>query len=307
MNRSLNTVAWQVLGDIGVDKGIGYLGKMHFAGISYLDNGNSSMSIGAYGRRQSGGYGKGIFGSGKQRLYSNKTCIVSMESQYDGEVYNGNQADERVFTEDTAYMITDVLKGTLDKPYGTGYGLGLSVPAAGKTGTTNSNKDTWFCGYTKHYTTAVWVGYDTPKAMPGVYGKTYSGKIWHDFMAEINEGLPVLDWDMPATVSLWNVTSTGEKTDAETGRKDLFSSVLESAARANGSKWKAEEERKKQEAQVQKNLEASQQARQAVEQTVSSLQSLIGELSAGTPGQLHRRKDKYRLQPFRPAFRHRIL
>ena len=99
-------------------------------------------------------------------------------------------------------------------------------------------------------------------------------------MSRINDGLPVLDWDMPATVSLRNVDSTGEKTDAETGRKDLFSSVAESAAKANGSKWKEEEERKKQEAQAQRELEASQEARQAVEQTVSALQSLIGELSA---------------------------
>ena len=179
-------------------------------------------------------------------------------------------------------MITDVLKGTLDKPYGTGNGLGLGVPAAGKTGTTNSNKDTWFCGYTKHYTTAVWVGYDTPKAMPGVYGKTYSGKIWQEFMTGINNGLPVMDWDMPATVSLKNVDSTGEKTDAETGRKDLFSSVAEQTAKANGSKWKEEEDRKKVEAQAQRDLESSQAAKQAVEQTVSSLQSLIGELSALT-------------------------
>ncbi len=281
LNRSLNTVAWQVLGDIGVDKGISYLGKMHFAGISYLDNGNSSMSIGGFteGARVVD-MARGYSVLANQGLYSNKTCIVSLESQYDGEIYNGNQADERIFTEDTAYMITDVLKGTLDKPYGTGNGLGLGVPAAGKTGTTNSNKDTWFCGYTKHYTTAVWVGYDTPKAMPGVYGKTYSGKIWQEFMSRINDGLPVLDWDMPATVSLRNVDSTGEKTDAETGRKDLFSSVAESAAKANGSKWKEEEERKKQEAQAQRELEASQEARQAVEQTVSALQSLIGELSA---------------------------
>ncbi|GLC79147.1 transglycosylase domain-containing protein [Lacrimispora brassicae] len=280
LNRSLNTVAWQVLEDIGANTGIGYLGKMHFAGLSYLDNGNSSMSIGGFteGARVVD-MAKGYSVLANKGMYSNKTCIVSLQSQYDGEIYNGNQADERIFTEDTAYMITDVLKGTLEKSYGTGYGLGLGIPAAGKTGTTNSNKDTWFCGYTKHYTTAIWVGYDTPKAMPGVYGKTYSGKIWHDFMAEINSGLPVQDWDMPATVSLWNVDSRGEKTDASTGNKDLFSSVAESAARSNGNKWKEEEDRKKLESQVQKNLEASQQARQAVEQAAASLQSLIGELT----------------------------
>ena len=61
-------------------------------------------------------------------------------------------------------MLTDILKGTMTSPYGTGRGLELDngMPAAGKTGTTNSSKDTWFCGYTRYYTTAVWVGYDIP-------------------------------------------------------------------------------------------------------------------------------------------------
>lgn len=281
LNRSLNTVAWQVLDDIGVDTGIRYLGKMHFAGLSYLDNGNSSMSIGGFteGARIVD-MAKGYSVLANEGMYSNNTCITGIISQYDGEVYNGNQADERIFTQDTAYMITDVLKGTLDKSYGTGYGLGLDVPAAGKTGTTNSNKDTWFCGYTKYYTTAVWVGYDTPKAMPGVYGKTYSGGIWHDIMAEINSGLPAQDWDMPATVSLWNVNSIGEKATGETGVKDLFSSVAEAAAKSDANKWKEEEDRKESESLAQKNWESMQASQQAVEQAVAQLQALIGELNA---------------------------
>lgn len=281
LNRSLNTVAWQVLGDIGVDVGIHYLGRMHFAGISYLDNGNISMSIGGFteGARVVD-MAKGYSVLANKGMYSNNTCITSIISQYDGEVFNSAQPDERIFTEDTAYMITDVLKGTLEKPYGTGYGLGLSVPAAGKTGTTNSNKDTWFCGYTKYYTTAVWVGYDTPKAMPGVYGKTYAGKIWQDFMAGIHEGLPALDWDMPSTVSLCSVDSRGEKATYETGTKDLFSSVAEATAKADEKKWKENEEKKKSESRAQMQQEAAQAQRQAAEQNASQLQALIGELNA---------------------------
>lgn len=281
LNRSLNTVAWQVLADIGVNTGIRYLGKMHFAGLSYMDNGNSSMSIGGFteGARVED-MARGYSVLANKGMYSSNTCISSIISQYDGEIYHADLQKERIFTEDTAYMITDILKGTLDKPYGTGYGLGLDIPAAGKTGTTNDSKDTWFCGYTKYYTTAVWVGYDTPKAMHGIYGKTYAGRIWHDFMAQINNGLPAQDWEMPSTVSLCNVDSLGEKTTAETGLKDLFSSVAEAAARADAGKWKDEEERKKLEAQAQKELEAAQAAKQAVEQTVTGLQSLIGELNA---------------------------
>lgn len=245
LNRSLNTVAWQVLDDIGPDTGISYLGKLHFAGLSYLDNGNLSMSIGGFtdGARVVD-MAKGYSALANQGSFSNRTCIREIISQYDGDVYNHNQADEQVFTPDTAYMITDILKGTISLPYGTGYGLSLPIPSAGKTGTTNDNKDTWFCGYTKYYTTAVWVGYDIPKPMPGIYGKTYAGKIWRDFMKPCHDGLPSADWEMPSTVSLQNIKSDGEKTSSVTGRKDLFSSVLERKAAENMTEKQAQDIRK---------------------------------------------------------------
>ena len=89
------------------------------------------------------------------------------------------------------------------------------MPAAGKTGTTNSSKDTWFCGYTRYYTTAVWVGYDIPRAMPGIYGSTYAGKIWKRVMDQIHVGKEPLDWERPTTVA--------EQTDEATGITDLVS------------------------------------------------------------------------------------
>lgn len=252
LNRSLNTVAWQVLDDIGVDTGIDYLGKLHFASLNYLDNGNISMSIGGFtdGARVVD-MAKGYSVLANEGMYSYRTCIIDIISQYDGNVYR-EQPDESVFTADTAYMITDILKGTLSLPYGTGYGLGLKIPAAGKTGTTNDNKDTWFCGYTKHYTTAVWVGYDTPRAMPGVYGKTYSGKIWQDFMKQCNDGLPAEDWVMPATVSMQPITEDGEKSTTPTGREDLFSSIAD--AKASGKL--AERQQRDLKRSVEKSLSA---------------------------------------------------
>ena len=276
--RSLNTVAWQVLQDIGVETGMSYLEKMHFIGLTYQDNGNPSMSIGGFteGARVVD-MAKGYYVLANGGVYSNKTCIIGIESQYEGEIYNAGQEDERIFTEDTAYMITEVLKGSLQMPYGTGYGLGLTVPAAGKTGTTNDNKDAWFCGYSKYYTTAVWMGYDNPKAMAGVYGKTYSGKIWHDFMEQIHSGFSPEDWTKPETVSYFYVSAMGEKADYDTGARDLFSSVAEASARANGKKWKEEEERKKLEAQA---MQARQASRQALENAVLELEAIIGELQA---------------------------
>ena len=93
------------------------------------------------------------------------------------------------------------------------------MPAAGKTGTTNSSKDTWFCGYTPYYTAAVWVGYDIPRNMPGIYGATYAGKIWKNVMDEIHQGLPPLDWEQPDTVE--------RRADETNGIEDYFSTTAQ--------------------------------------------------------------------------------
>lgn len=281
LNRSLNTVAWQILSDMGVDYGMDYLKKMHFDGLSYMDNGNISMSIGGFtegARIVDMARGYSVLANGG--MYSNNTCITGINSQYEGDVFQENQPEERIFTEDTAYIATDVLKGTLNQPYGTGRGLGLNIPAAGKTGTTNSSKDTWFCGYTKYYTTAVWVGYDTPKPMPGIYGKTYAGKIWHNFMAECNKGLPAQDWEMPSTVAYYYVDSKGEKTNQNTGKKDLFSSVAEQKALSDTKKWEQEQKLKAQNAQLA-NAQASAAASAAEQaQAAADLGALINEIKA---------------------------
>ena len=118
--------------------------------------------------------------------YRAPTCIVKILDADGNEIYAPAQTEEAVYKQNAARMMTDVLKGVITS--GTAHGLGLgSMPAAGKTGTTNSSKDTWFCGYTRYYTTAIWVGYDIPRNMPGIYGATYAGRIWKSVMDQIHE------------------------------------------------------------------------------------------------------------------------
>ncbi len=66
--------------------------------------------------------------------------------------------------------------------------LGLTVPAAGKTGTTDDYKDAWFVGYTSSLTTGVWVGFDQPqRIMNRGYGSTLALPIWVDFVEEASK------------------------------------------------------------------------------------------------------------------------
>ena len=226
LNRSLNTVAWQILTDIGVDYGLNYLGEMEFQKLTYIDNGVPSLSIGGFTNGvRVGDMAKAYSTLANGGVYNDQTCIRRIDHEHNGELTKNLKAHSQVvYQQDSAYMLTDILKGTLTESYGTGYGLALEndMPAAGKTGTTNSSKDTWFCGYTRYYTTAIWVGYDTPRAMPGIYGKTYAGKIWKQVMDQIHEGKEPLDWEQPATVEM--------TTDSKSGITDLFSATLHERA-----------------------------------------------------------------------------
>ncbi|NVD42177.1 penicillin-binding protein 1A [Ensifer sp. HO-A22] len=111
----------------------------------------------------------------------------------------------------TAYQITLMMRGVVER--GTARNVAtLGVPIAGKTGTTNDEKDVWFVGFTPNIVTGVFLGYDTPKPMG--YGETGGGlaaPIFIDFMKVALQGKPVADFHAPAGM-------TFQAVDRKTGR-----------------------------------------------------------------------------------------
>lgn len=86
----------------------------------------------------------------------------------------------------TAYYMLDCMQAVTS--YGTASGTTISgVETAGKTGTTTSNTDIWFCGVTPEYSAAVWVGYEHNYTLDGLYGRTAAG-IWKTVMTRVHEG-----------------------------------------------------------------------------------------------------------------------
>lgn len=212
VGRSINTIAWQVLDTITPAYGMSFLDKLHFHNLSYVDNDNLSLSLGGFteGVRVVD-MAKGYSTLANNGNYSERTCIQKIEHVSEGTVYKSGDDTEKVYTEDAAWMMTDVLKGVLEENYGTGRALKLdnNQIAAGKTGTTNSSKDVWFCGYTKYYTTVVWAGYDTPRAMPGVTGASLPGVIWKNFMNQIHKNKEPEDFVAPSGIFLAKYDSKG--------------------------------------------------------------------------------------------------
>lgn len=86
----------------------------------------------------------------------------------------------------TAYYMLECLQNVT--AYGTASGTQISgVQTAGKTGTTTSNTDIWFCGVTPQYSAAVWVGYEHNYTLNGLYGRNAAG-IWLAVMQKVHEG-----------------------------------------------------------------------------------------------------------------------
>ena len=73
-------------------------------------------------------------------------------------------SNEKVISEETAYQMTSILQGAVER--GTAKKLrSLNVPLAGKTGTTNDNYDAWFIGFSSNLVIGVYIGYDNPKTL----------------------------------------------------------------------------------------------------------------------------------------------
>ena len=195
VERSVNIIAWKLYTELTPEKGLQYLKNMNFSKISSSDYRPATAL---------GGFTNGVsaleMASGYAALendgnFRNPTCIVKILDADGNEVYVSNQEEIPVYKKNAARMMTDVLKGVITSPNGTGRGLGLgAMPCAGKTGTTNDHKDGWFVGYTRYYTTSVWVGYDMPKELKNLSGSTYPGSIWQEFMKQAHEGLEPLEF-----------------------------------------------------------------------------------------------------------------
>jgi penicillin-binding protein 1A len=107
-------------------------------------------------------------------------CAAASLPRGDGLTVTSDR--ERVMDAITAYQLTSMLEGVVQR--GTARGINLPVPVAGKTGTTNDAKDVWFIGYTSTIVAGCYIGYDTPKSLGNVSGGGFCGPVFESFMGE---------------------------------------------------------------------------------------------------------------------------
>ncbi|WP_298186563.1 penicillin-binding protein 1A [uncultured Pseudomonas sp.] len=209
--RSRNLVSIRLLQDLGIDSTLSYIERFGFEKKDLPPN--LSLALGTasltpmeiaegWSVFASGGYktepylieriedrtGKQLFNANPAQTPASATLRAERGNT---EQLNGDEQAlpepvlaEQIIDERTAYIMTSLLQDVIKR--GTGrraMALGRD-DLAGKTGTTNESKDSWFSGYNADYITTVWAGFDQPESLGrNEYGGTVALPIWMSYMA----------------------------------------------------------------------------------------------------------------------------
>ncbi len=175
IRESLNASAAQVVLKLGLDKSYDFLadrlnmtlveGKNGDENLAALSMG--AMTYGVYLEDMVGGYGAIASGG----VYHEPISYTKVETQSGQVVLENSQEGERVCTAESAWLMQDLLVDGVQN--GLAAGGKLSVPLAGKTGTSNFNYDKWYAGYTPYFAAAIWVGFDEEQSL------TTNGVSWN--------------------------------------------------------------------------------------------------------------------------------
>lgn len=139
----------------------------------------------------------GVFANGGFKV--EPYAIERVESSRGTILYEAKKAKtSKVLNINTAATMTAIMKTVITN--GTGRSANIGKPAAGKTGTTDNNKDAYFIGFTPDVVTGVWVGNDDNSQMGGVYGSTVPAKIWKDIMLVATAPYGNSDFEYPEII-----------------------------------------------------------------------------------------------------------
>ncbi len=209
ITRSMNIVTVKTLQEIGVDLGYQYAEDF---GFTTLDENDKNLGISL------GGLTKGVTNLELTSAYAaianqGEYIAPSFYTQvldHDGNVILDNTKTKkrhRVIKEETAWLLTDAMKDVMTAGTGTRAYFGNGMAQAGKSGTTTSNRDALFAGYTPYYTCVVWGGYDDNSKQMGGAGTSYPKNLWRSVMKRVHENLESKDFEKPKGITQATVCS----------------------------------------------------------------------------------------------------
>jgi len=202
--HSRNVITVKLLEHIGVDYAASYATNM---GITSPLDKNLAMALGSSSvTLQEMVRAYGVLANGGKRV---TPYFIKKIVDRTGHVFEQAQiVEEQVIDPKIAFLTTYVLQDAVARGTGTRV-KSIGRPVAGKTGTTNSNRDAWFMGYTPTHVTGVWVGFDkeTTLRREEVGGRA-AAPIWLYFMSKFLAGTPSKSFPVPDGIIFHNVDSS---------------------------------------------------------------------------------------------------
>ncbi|HET7558979.1 MAG TPA: penicillin-binding transpeptidase domain-containing protein, partial [Limnochordia bacterium] len=200
LEESINVVAVKLLAKVGVNNVINLAKQMGITTFVSPNDNNLALALGGLTRGVSllqltEAYG--VFAN--QGIRVEPYAIEKVVDANGNVIYQAKPQRTLVLDEQIAYLITDMMRGVVER--GTGIRANIGRPVAGKTGTADDYKNAWFVGFTPDVVTGIWMGDDENKPMTypnyGNVGSSLPAQIWGDYMGQALASTPVDNFVRP--------------------------------------------------------------------------------------------------------------
>lgn len=219
IEQSLNIVTVKTLTQITPQLGFDYLQNFGFTTLVDREERNGQIVSDIGQPLALGGITDGVTNLELNAAYAAiangglyvKPTLYTKVVDHDGNVILDNTKPEshQVIKETTAFLLTDAMVDVVTKGTGARVNFG-NMAIAGKTGTTTSDRDLWFAGFTPYYTATTWTGYDNNVVLKGEE-KNLAKNLWRTVMSQIHADLPNESFTRPAGIVSATVCSKSGK------------------------------------------------------------------------------------------------
>ncbi|NLK72986.1 MAG: PBP1A family penicillin-binding protein [Clostridiales bacterium] len=232
VQQSINVVAVKVLEQIGINTSMSYLKEFGITSLvesGYSNDANlAALSLGGMTKGVSPLEMTAAYGTlANKGIYIQPITFTRIEDRNGNVIIENIPEKHRVVNEDVAFLMTDILTSAVRS--GTGsrarlYEGNVTIPVAGKTGTTSSNYDAWFMGYTPYYAAGLWIGNDLDIELS--QGSAVSANLWSKIMKEVHKNLPAKDFEKPENIITVTVDSVSGKLPTDLSYLDPRGTVV---------------------------------------------------------------------------------
>lgn len=160
--------------------------------------------------------------------------IWRVEDPFGRVIHEHIVQEKQVLDPTITYQVIDMMKSVIDRGSGASVRkLGFTLPAAGKTGTSDGFNDAWFIGFTPGLSTSVWTGFDKEKKLinkngGGISGGQAAAPIWTEFMKKALKNSHKTDFPIPKNIRFVTVnTITGQAPEKEVSQNSIQETSIE--------------------------------------------------------------------------------